>query len=312
LPVQLSVLLLYLGFTAGLAARGHVPGWSLRLQCVGALVVGWGGALVSARLAGGDVQLAVGLLGVLLAAAAEALALRRLAAAPAPLQRLFLGAATALFLGGTTLLLARPAGAWMALAVAGVWLGARAGRPGLELQGALLAIAAVAGSGAFADASAALLRPTVAPPAWSVLALLSVGALAASLPPLATAGRGRSRARDVAVALVLAALVWTGVGALVAAVPRQPAAAGVAAAAGTLLLAASAALLAQVGHGGRLPAAAWLVYPLLAATTFKLLLVDLPNGHPLSLFVSFAALGCSLLASARAARRRAGDGAVPA
>ena len=278
-PVQLSLLLLYLGFTASLASRGVMPGWPLRLQTTGALVVGWGGALVTARIGGGELQLAVGVLGLLLAVATEGLVWWRLAVAPAALSRLFLFAATALFLGGTLLLLAEPAATWAAVAIVTTWLGARHGRPAVELQGALLAAAALLGSGALAAATAGLLRPAVPPPAWSATALLSLVAAAACLAALATSVRERSLARDLAVAVLLGLLVWTGVGGTVVSIFRGFApGGGVAAALGTTLLAACAVPLAYAGRGARLPSAGWLVYPLLGITTFKLLLVDLPGG----------------------------------
>jgi hypothetical protein len=271
------------------------------MQTAAALVVGWGGALVTARIAAGEARSAVGSLGVLLGVAVEVLVWWRLGAAPAPLSRLFLTIATALFLGGSGLLLAEPALAWAAVAVAAVCIGARSGRRALELQGAVLAATALLGSGALAVATAALLRPASPPPSWSPVALASLAAAAICLAPLATAARERSLAGDLAAALLLALLVWTGVGAVAS--TFQGFAPGVRAAVGTTLLAACAVPLAHAGRGARLPAAAWLVYPILGVTTFKLLLVDLPNGRPITLFVSFAALGGALLAAARAARR---------
>ncbi len=303
LPVQLALLLLYLGFTAALAVRGQLPGWPLRTQTAAAVLVGWGGALIVGRVAGGALALATGVLGVLLAVAAEALALGS-AAAVAPLRRLFLAAATVLFLGGTALLLPAPTSAWLAVAIVAVWVGARRASTSLELQGVLLAAAATVSGGALAAATAALLRPGTAPPRWPLVALLTLPAIVSCLPPLATGGRPRARARDVAVALLLALLAWMGSGALLAlAAPAFAGDAGAAAACGTLLLSATTAAFAYAGRGGSFPAAGWLVYPLLAATTLKLLLVDLTPGRPLTLFVSLAALGSALLAAARAARR---------
>jgi hypothetical protein len=305
LPVQLSLLLLYLGVVAALATAGRAPGWPLRAQAVAAVVVGWGGALLTAGAAPPRLALAIGVVGLLLAAAAELFVLSRLADGPAPLRRVFAGAAVAFFLGGTALVLASPPAAWIAAAVAAVALGRRAPFQTLAPQGALLAAAALLASGATRAATTALLLPASPPGHWSVLAAATIAAAGACLPILVVVAPPLgSRARNAAVVLLLALGTWSAAGALVAASrPVLGDDAGALAALGTVLLSLAAALLAFLGRASRLAVATRLVYPLLAATALKLLLVDVAHGTPLALFVSLGALGSAVLLAARTARR---------
>ena len=48
---------------------------------------------------------------------------------------------------------------------------------------------------------------------------------------------------------------------------------------------------------------AWLVYPWLVTMALQVLLVVLPHGRPLSIFLALGALGAALLGAARSARR---------
>jgi hypothetical protein len=302
LCVQLSLLAVHFGLAAALAVRSRRPGWPLLCQLATAMSLGWGGAVATAAGHPG-LAASVGSLGVVLAALTQAFALKHLAGTPSPLRRLLLAAAVLFAVGGTALLLPSPAASWAVLGLLATTLGARTGLDEVELQGALLAGAAALGSGALAAASASLLLPATAPSTWSAVALFAMLALGLCLAPLSIA-RPRDRLlHHAAAALLLLLASWGSAGALAtllaAPLGGDP---GLRSAVGTGLLAVIATLLARLGRRSRLPAAAWLVYPLLVGTTLKLVLVDLPHGRPFTLFLSLAALGGALLAAARAAR----------
>ena len=301
LGVQLSLLMLYLGYAAALAVRGQRPGWPLLAQVGVAVLLGWGGAIATAadRRA---LALGVGCLGIVLAVAAEAFALRRADAAPS-LRLLFFFAAAAFALGGSALLLPSPALLWAALAVAAAAAGARRGEPAVELQGGLLVAAAALGSGALAAAGSALLLAGTGGAFWPPEAILAALAVVLCLAPLATARHRDGPLHHAAAGLLLALACWLSAGAVAAlATSLFPADDGLRAALGTVLLAAAATLLARLGCGARFSTAAWLVYPLLVAVALKVVLVDLPHGRPFTLFLSLAALGSALLLAARGGR----------
>jgi hypothetical protein len=75
------------------------------------------------------------------------------------------------------------------------------------------------------------------------------------------------------------------------------------AAARTAILSLSAIVLAALGSRQRLVELTWLVYPLLVVTGAKLLLEDLRQGRPLTLFISFAFFGIALIVAPRLLRR---------
>ena len=308
LLVQISLLLLYLGAAAWLARHGELT-WEMTLQGATAVALGWGGALVVVRAT--TFGPALGLLGLALAIGAEGLALRALPAARRG-RGLLLGAAAALIMGACALLLPAPALAWALIGLAACTAGALLERPALELQGALLVMAAAIGTGALADASRGLLAQPQDVGDWRLRPLLGAAAMGACL--LVVAGRRREgRRHALATALLLATTAWLLAGNLAAAAaPWVAPDAGIFAAIGSGLLAGLAALLGRCGRGSRLAVAAWLVYPLLAALALKVLLVDLPRGRPFTLFFSFTALGAGLLAAAatrRAPAATSGDAA---
>jgi hypothetical protein len=72
----------------------------------------------------------------------------------------------------------------------------------------------------------------------------------------------------------------------------------------TAVLALAALALAMLGRWSRLPEAAWLVYPVLAAGGLKLLLEDIRAGQALTLFISFALYGGALILSPRLSKRK--------
>jgi hypothetical protein len=300
LTVQLALLLLYLGFTTHLGRRHAAPS-ALVVQTAVAVVIGWGGALVTGRAAGGT-ALTLGLLGLLLATVAEAQGLRLPPAASPALRPLLLGSALAFALGGSLLLLPQASPAWALMAVAASLLGAQGERDELRLQGALLAAATVAGSSALATASSALLRPTTVPTPWSLAAGLALLAAIASLAVLARARPPRGRAHATAVTLLLALLAWVLPGALLAVLAPPLGDAGLSAALGTALLALAVTALARLAQREPWRAARRLVYPLLLVAILKVVAVDLMHGRAIVLFLSFAALGGASLVAARSTR----------
>jgi hypothetical protein len=70
-------------------------------------------------------------------------------------------------------------------------------------------------------------------------------------------------------------------------------------------LAAIAILAAWASGRPRWPEASWLVYPLLVIGGIKLLLVDLPQGRPATLVLSFIVYGAALILAPRLGRRAA-------
>ena len=101
--------------------------------------------------------------------------------------------------------------------------------------------------------------------------------------------------------LGMGALAMTGLSHLVAGTPPDP---GAVAAARTSVLALSAVALALLGRWRPDTEMGWLVYPFLAASALKLLLEDLPNGRPLTLFLALGLFGAALIAAPWLLRNR--------
>jgi len=130
--------------------------------------------------------------------------------------------------------------------------------------------------------------------------LLAVGAATGCLLPLVRSARSAARPHAAAAAVLLTLLAWTLAGAaaslLATALGDDH---GMMTALGTLLLCLAAAAVVGILRARRLAAARWVVYPLLLSIGGKLLLVDVPHGRPLTLFVALAALGAAVLITAR-------------
>ena len=306
LSVALALLLVHLvGAAMRVRGRSRLPG-SLLAQLAASVAVGGGGALLVASRTGGAIAVGVGVVALALGAATQAFALARVSAGDRATRSTFLAAATALLLGGTALLVPEPSLVWSALALAAALGAARAGEPSVGLQAALTAGAGLLAAGTLARAGAALLLPDAPPAPWSAAAALAPLLAAACLGVLSRAATGHPLWRT-ATALLAALLAWTASGALAAlaaaAVPNLAADAGLRSAAATWMLAAAGALLARLGRSEPIAAVSWLVYPWLVAMALQVLLVVLPHGRPLSIFLALAALGAALLGAARSARR---------
>jgi len=308
LGLAVALVLVYLG---SFVARALVRLRSVRgfeaAQTLAVLAVGLGGAIrvaLAARAGIGPLGLAALLIGLGCYGAAFTF-VRRQAEGSADF-RFLTALGLVLALAGLPILLPGP---WPALpfALLGLlWtaLGLRFGRQSLRLHGTvLLAAAAVAAgwpdlvrAGFFARTPAAA---PLAPPA-----LLALAALLAAHLLLALRRRPEPRPWEALPTLATGGLALAGLGALgllLLAAGAAPAPAALAA----LRTAVLAALTLAAGALGRwLPGGELrrLVLPLLAATALKLVLEDLPQGHPLSLSLAFGCFGAALLIAPRLAR----------
>jgi len=209
-----------------------------------------------------------------------------------------------LLLGDTALALA-----WCLMALVAAGLGRRFDRMTLRFHAALYLWGAAAASGLLTASWTDFLASEP-----QVLALptgvgwLVGGALLAGYALLAGSGAPESQGRDrLAQGLAATLLVWT-LGAIVvaavAAVWSSPGAAEVA----TLRTGVGAALAVALGPVARrwsLPEMGWLVYPLLALGGLKLVVEDLSEGRPSTLFLSLVLYGGALILAPRLLRRSA-------
>jgi hypothetical protein len=69
------------------------------------------------------------------------------------------------------------------------------------------------------------------------------------------------------------------------------------------LLVAAAILTARLGRSAGWPEAGWLTYPILIIAGAKLLVSDVPQGRPITMFVALALYGTALIVAPRALRR---------
>ncbi len=195
-----------------------------------------------------------------------------------------------LLLTGTLLVLGpmTASAVWSAMALTGMWAGCRWQRTTLQMHGVVsLALAAMM-SGALRNAAAGLLHGTAAPfhyAPWLVVvsAAICYALLAAS--------------EDRKAAMITAAITgWCGVGLLSAAFAAPVAVRSV-------LLIGLAVALAWASSRWTRKELLWLVYPVMAAGAYKLLLVDFAEAKPAALAVSLLTFGGALLLLPRLARR---------
>ncbi|HVS15829.1 MAG TPA: hypothetical protein VMV46_18045 [Thermoanaerobaculia bacterium] len=327
--VALQALLLATVLVASevLVRRGSTGRWALLqwVQAAIALTLGWGGALLvgHARL-----PQALPWLGASSLAIAGVLLLRhlapvdllgRLAALPdAHAWRLSASFAVALLAGGVSASApSHTTTLWSTAAVALAALAAATGSRTAFLQAALL-VALAAGAGGLAISSARALVGSAPPAAAWPLASLAplIAALLCLATPRTPADPARARwpgwSEDTGRALLLAlALLGAGAVALDLATAGLSLDPGVRAAARTGALVLLAVGAAAASRLDRLRAAAWLVYPLFAATAIKMVVEDVPHGRPSTLFASLALFGLALLTAPRLARRPPGNGSDP-
>jgi hypothetical protein len=197
-----------------------------------------------------------------------------------------------------------------AMAVIASLLARRHGRLTLVLHAAIFLLAAATASGLLTTATLAMATPPSTgwgPPAPPALFTLLAIALVVAMPvahPVESWGPFSSLLRFVLVSL----LVWTAVGTAVAATaPVLIGSSTDAALLSTLrtaILVAAAIVVARAGRAESGREAGWLMYPILALTGLKLLLADLPQGRPATLFLALALYGFVLIVGPRLARQR--------
>jgi hypothetical protein len=312
----LALFVLYAGSAAARAVR---PAWRARwldlVQLPAATVVGYGGAfLLARRSAELALPLGVGslLAGTLCLGAMRLLYPERAARRPAYLLFAWLG--PVLVLGGTALLLpaALAALVWSVLTVAVAWLASRRRSVILGFHAATYGIAAAAAGGLLIRAAYAFAGPAEAAWAelrWSAVVVLAALAVAASLD---LPGESRfwspleARAPKL---LLLAVLAWGALGAglallvpVLAGTPGEDAVAWRLALLRMAAISAAALFLAWLGRFRRYREAVWLVYPVLIAGGFKLILEDFLLGRAAELFGALALYGATLILAPRLAR----------
>lgn len=203
---------------------------------------------------------------------------------------------------------------WSALALLGTWLGGRHDRLMLRYHGAAYLGAAVFGSGlAFAGIDA-LVAGATSP--WRPLSLVAilVAALATCCYGILIAMRSRSRHRSswdvLPRAMIAAVSVFCVVGLAsrwvagpLAAAPGTAADPAVLASMRTTVLCVTAVVLAWLGRRWSLQTLPWMVYPLMVGGGLRVVLEDLRHGRPLTMFVTLAVYGTSLLLVPRLMKR---------
>lgn len=191
--------------------------------------------------------------------------------------------------------------AWVAAGVLAAVLGRRHDRMTLRVHGALFLLAATLQTGLLPECTRSLFgqaQQAVTVPGWASALGAAVAwiVLAADHP-----GPGLSRAPQLLLASIAVLAAGHGLhlalrGLLGGVLERDP---GVATVAGTAVLAGLALALAVGARRGALPELGWLVYPLLVAGGFKLLVQDLRDGRPATLVVSLALYGLVLTLAPR-------------
>jgi hypothetical protein len=323
--VGLSLPVLYLG---SIAIRTLLRSRAVRpfevVQAAVALLIGFGGTLGIVRFTGAA-TLAVGAFWLLLGAACYAVAFAFIERREGIGRNFYVYTTFAglLTLAGAWITLApspRAVG-WAGLGLGAAWLGGRlqritlrthslvylgmaAGAAGL-LQGAL--------DGLLAEASGPWCDVTPLGLAIGVVAAVAYAVLARTSRPGTPWNLLLPQAGVAALIVVVGAgLVARGLAGLLADAPGGAADAAFLDTSRTAALAGLAVALAWAGRRWARPELTWLVYPVLAAGGFRLLLEDLPQGRPVTLFISFALYGGALFTTPRLLRGDArGSGAAP-
>ena len=301
---------LYLGSFAvrTLARRRSVVLFDV-VQGIAALAVGYGSAALVVRYIK-DAQPTLGASAVLIAAGCYGVAFvfvgrRREQRSNflfyATLALLLTLAGSALWVHGAALGLF-----WCVLAAAAAALGMYFERGTLAIHSGAYTLAAALQTSFFTAAFDALFSSVARP--WAPFRLPSLAVFATSLLAYVLLAREKADVRKMTwqvPRIALAAVAALGAGGLAVAElkPSLGADAGAVAALRTGVLAAAALLLAAGRRRTSLSELAWLAYAVLVLGAGKLLLEDLPEGRPATLFVAFVLYGGALLAVPRLLRR---------
>jgi hypothetical protein len=230
--------------------------------------------------------------------------------------------ALALVIAGGILTFWPPASAslWIALAMAGTWLGRRTASTTLAAQAATYVVAAAITSGLVVYAGRGLVGGSLAPPldltpiAWLTLAAAAAcGAIAPVSvrtfgPNVGTiTGRRWSVGLPRAVALALVVLCCSGVAVLwimssATTWTGRDLLWGLATIR-TTILAVAVVLMGGLARGGRVREAGWLIYPLLVVLGLKILFEDFQQSEPAMLFVALVVYGSALIFAPRLASK---------
>jgi hypothetical protein len=314
-PRVVAVQLLLPGaYALSVAIRTLVRGREINVfeavQVIAALAVGFGGAIIVARVTGmgGGLLVAMGLLsGAACYAAAFAFVARRQGLH----QNFYFYSSLGLILvlTGSALGLRDPTPLWALLAVLAAAAATRAHRVTLTGHAAAYYVAAAAASGLLAAASTALVGPPAAQPTASLpLAIVFVAGCLCWLMPVGLQQAGSERLARVPRALIAVIVSISGAGWMVALLVSSATDPGVVATIRTAALALTALALAWLGGASRFREAAWLVYPTLVLGAVKLLAEDLPRSRAATLFVALAVYGGALIAAPRFLRKARGLG----
>jgi len=312
-PFLMSAILLtvYLG---SFAVRTHLRGRDVGpFEAVqGALVIGISSLTAATALhVGRDILAGAGVMSLVLCAGAYAMAFTPKTRAVRG-RNFFFYSTTGLVLvvAGSALIVSpgKAAAVWSLMALAMAWLSGRYGRVALSLQCTFLLLAAGVASGILVAGLDALAGdvgdtwPALVP--WHVIIALTT--VACLFIPVAQRSDRWGVLAGLPQLIVLALSVWEVGGLLVIYFAPLFAGTGAAdanlaklAALRTAVLSASSVTLALSSRYKRWPEARWLVYPVLILVGFKLLLEDVPNGEPVTLFVAFALVGGALILVAK-------------
>ena len=316
IPLTLILVVVYLGgFTVRTMYQRREAGIFEILQSLGCLAAGYLGTVRLLHLDGGSAEL-LGWATLVAAIAGYGVAfafVRRLQGrgrnffyhAWLGLLLTLLGTAQVVPIGQLALL-------WAILGVTAAVIGGRLDRWTLRLHCAVYLVGAAVLTGMHAAAYRAFVAPAsgtyeglsgAGTAAWG-LALFSYGLLAA------TVGRCELSTWRRFPRFIVALIVLTGAGSLIVTglagwlTDGFPGSGGaLLAAVRTIVLALTTMGLAGVSRNRSVLELGWFVNPLLVLTALKLLLEDLRQGSPISLFFGFTAFGTALIVTSRLGRK---------
>jgi len=313
----LGLVLLYLGsFALRTLQRNRAVILFEEIQTALVLLVGFGGAVrIAAAWGAGTPLLGVSALFAGAACYGVALAFVDRQAESGKNFLFYTTLALVFALAGMPILLAGPSLS-VTLALAGVLaglFGIRFGRATLHAHSVVYLAGAALTSGYLAHGLAVFLGPPErARQGFGLAELPLLIALGATRALMLACGDSKEPHRRRIPSLLLSALTVFGLGAyavtgLSRALPWHSPDAGAMAALRTGVLSLAAILLAGLFRVFAIPEYRWLVFPILGATGLKLLLVDLPQGRPLTLFPALTLFGAALIFAPRLLRREDSD-----
>jgi hypothetical protein len=314
-PVLIVQLVMLVGYLASFGLRTLVRDRAVipfeAVQSAGVLVTALGGAILVLSSNHASL-LPVGLVTLLLAAGGYAVAFTFVARRRHARNVLYYSfLALALAMVGVVLCAGQTAGsiAYAAMAVTGAALARRSRRQILFVHATILTMGAAMMSGLLTGATLALLAPRgwTVPDAPALVALATAAILVSR--PLRDPIEGWPGVASCLRFLLVSLCTWTGMGVAVSALASLLAGGGSVdpALLDTVRTAVLATATVAVARAGREPGgreAGWLMYPFLALTGLKLLVVDFPNGRPSTLFIGLALYGAVLITGPRLMRRQ--------